>query len=101
MMILLHPTGSFVSLKDPTPKQYKSSIVYEFKCPGCTANYIGKTDRCLYAGIKEHPSRNTSEMYNHISNEFNYIKNILQIIPYDDTSINCSLSDLIFTTLKL
>ncbi len=34
--------GFFVSLKNPTPKQYKSSVVYEFKCPGCNANYIGK-----------------------------------------------------------
>ena len=71
---------SFVSLKDPTPKQYKSSIVYEFKCTGCNTNYIGKTDSCLHTRIKEHSSQNTSEVYNHIitCNEFNYIKNILQ-----------------------
>ena len=43
--------GSSLSVKDPTSKQYKSSIVFEFKCPGCNANYIGKTDRCLYARI--------------------------------------------------
>ena len=34
-------------------------------------------------------------------NEFNYIKNILQITPYDDTSINCSLTDLTFTNTKI
>ena len=55
--------------------------------------------------IKEHSSQNTSEVYkhNHIitCNEFNYIKNILQITPYDDTSINCSLTDLIFTNTKI
>ena len=55
--------GSFVSLKDPTPKQYKSSTVYEFKCPGCYANYIRKTDPCLYTRIKEHSSQNTCEIY--------------------------------------
>ena len=95
--------NSFVSLKDPTPKQYKSSIVYEFKCPGCNANYIGKTFRCLYTRIKEHSSQNTSEIYNHIitCNEFNYIKNILQLTPYDDTNINCTLTDLIFTNTKI
>ena len=94
----------FVSLKDPTPKHYKSSIVYEFKRQGCNADYIGKTNRCLYTRIKEHSSQNASEIYNHIitCNEFNYIKNILQITPYDNTSINCSLTDLIFIqTLKL
>ena len=95
--------NSFVSLKDPTPKQYKNSIVYEFKCPGCNANYIGKTDRCLYTRIKEHSSQNTSEIYNHIitCNEFNYIKNILQLTPYDDTNINCTLTDSIFTNTKI
>ena len=97
-------TNSFVSLKDPTPKQYKSSIVYEFKCPGCNANYIGKTDHSLpYTRIKEHSSQNTSEIYHHIitCNDFNYIKNILQLTPYDDTNINCTLTDLIFTNTTI
>ena len=77
--------GSFVSLKDPTPKQYKSPIVYEFKCPGCNAIYIRKTDPCLYTRIKEHSSQNTSEIYNHLitCHKFKYIKNILQITPYN------------------
>ena len=30
-----------------------------------------------------------------------YIKNILQITPYDDTNINCSLTDLIFPNTKI
>ena len=79
------------------------SIIYELKCPGCNANYIGGKNRCLYTRIKEHSSQNTSEIYNHIitCNEFNYIKNILQITPYDDTSINCSLTDPIFTNTKI
>ena len=42
----------YTSQKDPTPKLYKSSIVYKFVCPGCNASYIGKTDRCLYTRIK-------------------------------------------------
>ena len=56
-----------------------------------------------YTRIKEHSSQNTSEIYNHIitSNEFNYIKNTLQITPYDDTTINCLLTDLIFTNTKI
>ena len=41
----------FTSQKDPTPKPYKSSIVYKFFCPGCNASYIGKTDRCLYTRV--------------------------------------------------
>ena len=53
----------------------------------------------IYTRTKEHSSQNTSEIYNH--NEFNYIKNILQISPYDDTTINCSLTDLISTYTKI
>ena len=34
-------------------------------------------------------------------NEFNYIKNILQLTLYDDTKINCTLTDLIFTNTKI
>ena len=59
-------SNCFISLKDPIPKQYQSSVVYEFKCPGCNANYVGKTDRCLYTRIKEHFCNDTSEIYNHI-----------------------------------
>ena len=57
----------------------------------------------IYTRIKKHSSQNTSEIYNHITtgNEFNYIKNILQITPYDDTTINCSPTDLIFTNTKI
>ena len=40
-------SSCFTSLKDPTPIKYRSSVVYEFTCPGCSARYIGKTDRCL------------------------------------------------------
>ncbi len=34
-------------------------------------------------------------------NEFNYIKNILQLAPNDNININCSLTDLIFTNAKI
>ena len=65
----------FISLKDHTPKMYQSSVVYELKCPRCNANYVGKTDRCLYTRVKEHSCHDSSEIYNHICscNEFNFI----------------------------
>ena len=71
-----------ISHKDQTPKMYQSSVVYEFKCPGCNANYVGKTDRCLYTRIKEHSYHDSSEIYNHICscNEFNFIKNLLEVL---------------------
>ena len=57
----------FLSCKDKTPGEYKSSVVYEFSCPGCRSSYIGKTDRCLYTRIKEHSTRENSEIYAHVN----------------------------------
>ncbi len=72
-------SNSFISLKDPTPTKYRSSVVYEFAWPGCKAHYIGKTDRCLYSRIKKHSTSDSSEVHNHISSceQFNHIKTIL------------------------
>ena len=52
----------FISLKDHTRKIYQNSVVYEFKCPGCNANYVGKTDRCLYTRVKEHSCHDSFEI---------------------------------------
>ena len=71
--------------------------MYEFKCPGSNANYVGKTDRCLYTRIKEYSSLDTSEIYNHIisRNEFNFVINLLELTPNDEVNnIKCSLTDL-------
>ena len=83
---------------------YQCSVVYEFKCPGCNANYVGKTDRCMYTRMKEHSYHYSFEIYNHICscNKFNLIKNLLELSPYDeDSNIKCSLTDLIFTNTKI
>ena len=47
-------TSCFVSWTDKTPKEFQSSIVYKFSCPGCSKSYIGKTDKCLYTRLNEH-----------------------------------------------
>ena len=66
------------------------------------ANYIGKTDRCLYTRIKEHSSHDSSEIYNHVisCDEFNFLKNLLELTPYEE-DIKCSLTDLLFTNTKI
>ena len=41
-----------ISLLTPnTENVSKLCCLYEFKCPGCNANYVGKTDRCMYTRI--------------------------------------------------
>jgi len=42
------------SLKPAAPKQFRSRVVYQIQCPGCTASYVGCTVRHLSARIGEH-----------------------------------------------
>ena len=75
-------TSCFVSCKDKTPKEFQSSIVYKFSCPGCSKSYTGKTDRCLYTRLNEHATTDESiEVHKHINNckHFTYITNILKL----------------------
>ena len=44
----------FCSAKDKTPTLNQSFVVYEFVCPGCSANYIGKTERTLFKRNLDH-----------------------------------------------
>ena len=75
-------TGCFVSCKDKTPKEFQSSVVYKFSCPGCAKAYRGKTDRCLYTRMKEHASTdNKSDIYKHINSceQFQRVTDLLQL----------------------
>ena len=44
----------FCNTNDRTPIINQSFVVYEFTCPGCRANYVGKTERTLYERCVEH-----------------------------------------------
>ena len=44
----------FCNVKGPVPLLNQSNIVYEFCCPGCSAKYIGKTERTLHERSMEH-----------------------------------------------
>lgn len=41
----LERIGSRFHVKDRLPKALASNVVYEFSCSGCTATYVGKTQR--------------------------------------------------------
>ena len=57
----------FASTKDRVPLLSKSNIVYEVCCPGCGANYIGKTERTIRERLLEHAwSDAESPMRNHL-----------------------------------
>ena len=62
--------------KDSIPTLLRSSVVYCYKCPSCSAQYYGKTSRNLAIGCREHIgitktgykiNNNSSAVYNHSS----------------------------------
>ena len=72
----------FTCTKDPTPLLNKSNVVYEVKCPACSANYVGKTDRTLFERTKEHAwDSKDSPVRQHLSNcqHFHHLYGILSL----------------------
>ena len=59
----------YCNTKDKTAVLNNSFIVYDFPCPGCDANYIGKTERTLYERTVEHAwTDNNIVIYKHLNN---------------------------------
>ena len=54
MIYSTNKVSFFTNMKDRTPFLMKSAVVYKFVCPGCSAEYIGKTDRNLYERCLDH-----------------------------------------------
>src|SRR6267154_985616 len=46
--------SNFFRIKDTTPFELRSRVVYEFTCVGCHPNYIGQTSRHLRHRMAEH-----------------------------------------------
>ena len=68
----------FLSNKDKIPNLSKSNVVYEVKCPGCSATYIGKTERCLQSRLSEHinPTKSAIGQHFHNCQHLQYIVNL-------------------------
>ena len=65
----LFKTGSLFSAKDQISSEQKSSVVYNFCCPGCNAKYIGETTRQFIVRIDEHLNTDKqSAIYKHLKN---------------------------------
>ena len=69
----------FCNTKDRTPKLNQYFVVYEFTCPGCNANYVGKTERTLHERCDEHAwNDKDSAVFNHL-NECNGVQHMFDI----------------------
>ena len=58
------------SVKDAIPKTIRSRVVYKFSCAGCSACYVGQTNRHLATRVREHL---TSDKNSHIFQPFQHI----------------------------
>ena len=64
--------------QDKIPNPSKSNVGYEVKCPGCSATYIGKTERCLQSRLSEHinPAKSAIGQHFHNCQHVQYIVNL-------------------------
>ena len=54
--------GKFSSVKDKIPTHQKSNVIYTIRCPGCSEDYVGKTDRSVITRLNEHSHRSDQPM---------------------------------------
>ena len=58
----------YCNTKDKTAVLSNSFVVYDFSCPGCGANCIGKTERTFHERTVEHAwTDNNSAVYKHLN----------------------------------
>ena len=74
----------FCNTKKRTTIINQSFVAYEFTCPGCGANYVGKTERTIYERCVDHAwSDQNSTVKNHLDQciEVQYLLNITSLGP--------------------
>ena len=87
----------FTNTKDKTPCLSQSSVGYKFTCPGCSCNYIGKTERTLHERTEEtaYPNKKNNEqsaIYEHLSTypHYSHIVDLFRI----NHDVNCNKFDI-------
>ena len=63
---------SWFGAKDPIPVGLRSRVIYRFSCAGCSACYIGETNRHFSTRIREHlASDKNSHIFKHLRGSVN------------------------------
>ena len=75
------------------PTLNDSFVVYEFACPGCSANYVGKTERTLFERNVEHAQNNKDRVPNIHLNECNGIQHMFNITKLAPSLFSDSITD--------
>ena len=77
------------SAKDAISKLSRSRVVYKFSCAGCSACYVGETNRHLATRVREHI---TSDKNSHIFQHINGSEACRSLCLEDCFSILCTAS---------
>ena len=69
------------------------TVVYEFMCPGCKANFVGKIERTLFERNVEHAWSDKDSVVNiHLNdcNDVQHMFNIAKLTPslFFDSAVN-------------
>ena len=62
--------------------------MYEFVCPGCSPNYVGKTERTLFERNVEHAWNDKDSVVNIHLNECNGVQHMLTPLLFSDRIIH-------------
>ena len=63
---------SRVGIKDPIPTVLRSRVIYKVSCAGCSARYIGETNRHFATRIRKHLSPDKhSHIFKHLKGSEN------------------------------
>ena len=97
-----HPANLFPVVRRIL-NEYQSFVVYQFSCPGCESSCIGKTNCCLFTCLKEHSTRDSSEINAHSNSceHFQHIKTLMELTRDSSNTINTNLTKLIFDNCKI
>ena len=67
--------------------------MYEFVCPGCSANYVGKTKITLFERNVEHAWNDKDSLVNIHLNECNGVQHMFNIAKLTPSLFSDSLAD--------
>ena len=77
---------SWFGARDPIPAGLRSRVIYKFSCAGCSACYVGETNRHFATRIREHLSSDKhSHIFKHLAGSENYRSFVQKIVSKSPT----------------
>ena len=78
----------FTNTKDRTPLLSNSGFIYKFHCPGCSEQYVGKSNRTFHTRTLEHAwDQKESSIYIHLKTCTQY-QHIIGLFSIGNDDVN-------------